>query len=595
MLFSKKYRAGSKHFAICLLGLAVTSSFACRREPTVPQVHDSKKTRTLTMESPPSSSSEATGTLRFIDRRTESGIDHIAQDGEDAKVYSIEESVGSGVAACDFDRDGRVDLIYAGGGTWDPAAQAERGAPSKLYRATEDFQFQEVTDAARLDTSHQWSRALAAGDYDGDGFSDLLITSWSGLQLLLNCGDGTFQRATSFANLESMPGGTSAAWADADGDGLIDLYVARYTQWSFSHNPPCVTQAGVRDLCGPRDFQGLTDSLLISDGSGALREDRERFPLQPHGRGLGVLAADLDGDRRIEWFVSNDEEPNFLYRFDPQKGLVETALRCGVALDDSGSPDGNMGIALGDFNQDGRFDLFVTHYETETQGLYRNTGRLRFAHASRSSRIQTIGNQFVGWGTAFCDFDLDGDEDLVFVNGHVLRQTGMSPWKQRAMLLENRVGAFYPVDREEAFPTTSASARGLVIADFNRDGRPDVATSHLQDQPMLLANLSSPQGQWLAVELVGTRSSRDPIGTSVQLKAGDYSCWRQLAGGGSYLSTHEKVLWLSVPDPAPEEGLLEVRWPSGVDQSVRIDRWNQRLLVVETSTQQDASIPDSSK
>ena len=112
---------------------------------------------------------------------------------------------------------------------------------------------------------------------------------------------------------------------------------------------------------------------------------------------------------------------------------------------------------------------------------------------------------------------------------------------------------------------------------------------------MLLANLSSPQGQWLAVELVGTRSSRDPIGTSVQLKAGDYSCWRQLAGGGSYLSTHEKVLWLSVPDPAPEEGLLEVRWPSGVDQSVRIDRWNQRLLVVETSTQQDASIPDSSK
>ncbi|MFM8408192.1 MAG: CRTAC1 family protein [Pirellulaceae bacterium] len=533
--------------------------------------------------------------LRLVDQRSESGIDHIVQDGQEASVYSIEESVGSGLAACDYDRDGRVDLIYAGGGTWDSAARGERGVPSKLYRATEDFRFQEVSHAARLDTSHQWSRAVAAGDYDGDGFSDLLITSWSGLHLLLNCGDGTFQQATSFARLESLPGGTSAAWADADGDGLLDLYVARYTQWSFSNNPSCITQAGVRDLCGPRDFEGRTDSLLINDGTGVLQEDRDRFPLQPHGRGLGVLAADLDGDRRIEWFVSNDEEPNFLYDFDPQKGLVETALRCGVALDDSGSPDGNMGIALGDFNQDGQFDLFVTHYETETQGLYRNTGRLRFAHASRMARLQAIGNEFVGWGTAFCDFDLDGDEDLVFVNGHVLRQTGMSPWKQRAMLLENRRSAFYPVVSEEAFPTTRASARGLVIADFNRDGRPDVATSHLQDQPMLLANRSLTKGQWLAIELVGTHSSRDPIGTSVHLKAGEYSCWRQLAGGGSYLSTHEKVLWLSVPDPAPTEGWLEVRWPSGTDQSVRIDRWNQRLLVVETAQQQEPSKPEKSK
>ncbi len=549
--------------AVAISCILMTSGCRDQSKTTVP---DSKKPSgrrlVFNAEKPVSSG------LAFEEMIEQSGIQIQYDDGRAGQVYSIVESVGGGLGIFDYDLDGQLDLIYPGGGSFDKSNRQSRGRNGALYRGLGTWKFIDKTDAACIDMSSHYNHAIASADYNSDGFQDVLVTGFSGLMLFANQGDGTFQEVALKSGLAGGQSAASALWADFDGDSHLDLYVTTYTNWSFENDPPCVYPKGDRDLCGPREFGGANDFLYRSNGDATFSEVTQSFGIREGGRGLGVLAADWNEDRKIDLLVANDEEPNFFYANEGGKGFREIGTRSGIALDESGSPDGNMGVALGDYNRDGRFDVFVTHYETETSALYRNTGRMNFTHASRLANITCFGNMFVSWGTAFVDFDLDADEDLVLVNGHVLRTSGMAPLDQLPILLENREAKSY-VDASKSAGTffgQPRSARGLAVGDFDRDGQPDLATSNVLQPHSLLRNRSTRQGKWIGFRLIGTQSNRDAIGATLVAKAGDWILARQVYGGGSYASTSDRVLYIGLGDR--EVDSVEIRWPSGQDSKL---------------------------
>ncbi|MBM3965291.1 MAG: VCBS repeat-containing protein, partial [Planctomycetes bacterium] len=404
------------------------------------------------------SAETTTGTSRRSDERFDFAElpdalpDSLFRDGSEAGLFALLETTGGGNAIFDFDRDGQLDVLCSGGGYADVSTRKMLGHNGHLYRGFQDIAVQEITDASCIDLSRHFNAAIIANDYDNDGFTDFLATGYDAIQWFRNQGDGTFETV---APIEDNRWSSSAAMFDADGDGDLDLYVVHYADWSFDHNPFCPSNddPNRRDYCGPTDFSGLSDSLYENMGDGTFKE-RTQQCLEPIAlRGLGVLAADLDGDRDTDLYVANDVEQNLLYRNDTQTGLsrnppdeltsnawtdkhwVEMGRRAGVACDDKGRPEGSMGIALGDFNLDGKLDLWVTNYQNELNALYRNNGNLSFAYASKASRIAATDESSVSWGTAFVDADLDGDEDIVVINGHLERYSGY--YQQRPQLLEN--------------------------------------------------------------------------------------------------------------------------------------------------------------
>jgi hypothetical protein len=492
--------------------------------------------------------------------------------------------LGGGLAAFDYDCDGHADLAYAEGGRFRPEQKEVNGLPGWLFQGLGDWRFRPVLQQSRLDLSRHYHHGVHVSDFDNDGFPDLLITGYGGLQLWHNLGDGTFQELAGVVGLIDSNWSSTAAWGDLEGDGDLDLLVAHYADWSFDNNPPCVVR-GVRDVCGPRDFRGVDHLFFRNLGDGRFEPMPKEF-LAPGGRGLGVLASDLDADGDTDWYVANDEEANYLYRNEGDGRLTEIGLRSGTALDDAGTPDGSMGVGVGDYNNDGKFDLFVTHYETETCALYSQSSRLNFLHMSRRTNVTAMGSLFVGWGVVFNDFDLDGDEDLVTVNGHAVRQSLLAPVDQLPVLLENLNGKSFRMAGELAGPffQKPVSARGLAAADFNRDGKMDLATSTVLQDVAIVENQSEAEGAWLKVQLVGTRSNRDGIGATLSLQGKERTIHRNVYGGGSYASTSERLVHFGMDKSQLQDGRfprLTVRWPSGITTTHELLEADQLIRLVE--------------
>lgn len=519
------------------------------------------------------------------------------RNGSELGNMFLPETTGGGIAVLDFDRDGRPDLLSAGGGTPEVTSKTMLGLPGALLRNASGFVFRSVSDQARLDLSATYNCAIVVADYDADGFPDVLSTGYSGLQLFHNCGDGTLELVTTPA-MESAGAGiglkdsqwsSAAAFLDANNDGLLDLYVAHYANWSFENNPICKVPAGpgssdsVIDYCGPREFKGLTDAMFENRGDGTFANISEVVGIDETLRGLGVMAADLDGDRDVDIYVSNDVDPNLLYRNDGDFHFTEVARRSGVACNDSGIPEGSMGIALGDYNLDGKLDLWVTNYQNEVNALYKNNGNLFFTYASNTARIGPTDEASVGWGTAFVDMELDGDEDLVVANGHIETRAIGSAFDQRPQILDNIEGKFFRlVPRVGNYLALPQPSRAVAMADFNGDGLLDYAVSRLNMDAALVENRSKRLGKYIVVRLIGTSSNRDAIGTSVRLSAGGKSWVRQRFGGGSYAATGESLLHFGVPaSVASDSPTLTVDWPSGKSQTITLDGWDRDVLVVE--------------
>lgn len=519
--------------------------------------------------SPASTSVADESTLaRLADATGASGIQFTYRTGKEAGNYAILESLGGGIAIVDYDMDGQKDICVPGGGTYAPSHQI-RGMPTGLYRNIGDCRFARVADHSQIDQAPFYTHGAASADFDNDGFPDLLITGYGGMLLFHNQGDGVFTEAAAERGLTNHEWSSSAGWGDLNGDGNLDLYVAHYVNWSFENHPFCPGPAPKdRDVCPPRMFQAITDVCYFGNGDGTFRDVTQEVGLVPGGKGLGVLLADFNLDGHLDVYVANDTEINFLYRNRGDGTLEDISLTSGAGLSDAGMPDGSMGVDVADYNADGLPDIWVANFERESFALYRNEGNLNFQHVSQMTGVTVAGGLFVGWGTAFLDVDLDGDEDIFVSNGHVIRYPTNAPLRQTPLLFENRDGRFFNVARSMGgYMTEPHMGRGIAIGDLNDDQKPDVVISHADEPVTVLRNESLGGNRSLVVRLVGTVSNRDAVGAFVEVKTATGRQSKQVKGGGSYASTSDRPLIFGVGHEAVVQEVA-IRWPSGTKQTL---------------------------
>ena len=540
---------------------------------------------------------DPTGPPFFDDVTAASGIDFAYRNGEDVPHLSILESLGGGLAAFDFNGDGFLDLYIPGGGYYGGADKKDiLGHPGRLYLNDGTGKFRDVTEAtglSRLAGGEAWfySHAAAVADFDQDGWPDLLVTGWRRVALFHNVPDGkggrTFVDVTAPAGLGTgITWATSAAWADFDGDGLTDLFICQYVDWSFANHPDCNYDGKTPDVCPPKKFKGLTSKVYRNLGNGRFEDVSNTVGLQKGGeqasKSLGVVVVDVNADGKPDVYVANDTVANFLYMNKSEKGTIrfsEQGMQVGVGLDGGGSPNGSMGVDAGDPEGTGKPALWVTNYENEFHALYRNhstADRASFVFATQASGVGAIGQKFVGWGTGFIDFDLDGWEDIFIANGHAIRFPTGATRLQKPVLFLNRNGKFQDVSARggEYFQSPHLS-RGIALADFDNDGRTDVAICNLNQNVSILRNVAPVAGRhWVGLELVG-HQNRNVVGARVTLVVNGRTQTRFAKGGGSYASTPDRrfVFGLGTHDKVTK---LTVTWPGGQSQewdTVSIDSY----------------------
>jgi enediyne biosynthesis protein E4 len=556
----------------------------------------------------------------FQDVTKEAGVDFTYQNGEEAGHYGILESLGGGGALIDFDGDGLPDLFLCGGGYFAGKDKKEiKGHPCKLYKNLGNFKFKDVTKEVGLDGTWFYTHGAVVADFDNDGWPDLLVTGWHELRLYHNepvdpndpKKGRRFVDVTNKAGLPSDLWTTSAAWADFDGDGYPDLYVCQYVDWSMDNNPQCTYDGKTRDVCPPKQFHALAHHVFHNNGDGTFtdvsNEAGLRIPRkeadydklthlrpnevdslkradanQEYGKGLGVLAVDVNGDGKPDIYVANDTVDNFLYVNVSEKGKIrfkELGLASGTARDDRGAPNGSMGVWAADYDRCGRPSIFVANYENEMHALYHNEckdGRVLFQFATQRSGIAALGQNYVGFGTVFLDVDNDGWEDLFISNGHAIRfPTGKATRAQKPVLLRNKGnGKFEKWGDGGDYFTSDHLGRCVLVGDLDNDGRPDLVLIHLNEPVAILRNTAGKGNHWLGVELAG-RKNRDVIGARVTVEVGGQKQNWFTQGGGSYLSACDPRHIFGLGSNAKIDSVT-VKWPDGKEQvweSLPVDRY----------------------
>jgi hypothetical protein len=516
----------------------------------------------------------------FRDATTESGLDFTYTNGEEANRYTLLESLGGGVGLIDYDRDGWLDVILPGGGGFDAEGPVIHGRTTQLFRNRGDGTFADVTAATGLDVVAFYSHGCAVADYDRDGWPDFAVTGYGRLALFHNeegADDGrVFVEVASKAGIDDLHWSTSAAWADLDGNGYADLFVCHYADWSFANHPECKRPDGSpgRDVCPPQRFQPQGAALYLNQGDGAFRDATGEQDVRTDGCGLGVLIADLDGNGQPDVYVGNDATSNHLY-LNRDGRLEEVGAAAGVAGDEDGQYDGSMGVDAGDYGGTGRPAIWVTNFQDELHALYAQRQAGIFYHASRAAGIAALGRRYVGFGTGFLDADNDGWEDLVIVNGHVVRHPAGATFRQRAVLLHNveRERRRFFEEATEAggdYFQRDLLGRGLAIGDLNNDGWPDLIISHSNSPAAVLMNERGKVADhhWLGVELAG-RDGRDVAGATVSLELDGRKLTRLVKGGGSYLSSRDRRVLFGLGKSEQINGLV-VHWPWG-----DVEKWDR--------------------
>ena len=520
--------------------------------------------------------------VQFVDRAAANGIAASNASG-DAQQYIVEGMMG-GAAFFDADGDGDVDLYVTNGSRFAGFPPGQHPA-NYLYR-NEGGSFEDVaTHVGVGDTS--WSMGCAVADYDNDGNLDLYVTNFGRNRLYRNRADGTFEDATAAAGVGDRRWSTGCTFGDYDRDGDVDLYVANYVDFTIDYQStiPCQWK-NIPVYCGPRGLPAAADILYRNEGDGTFADASKSAGINELYYGMAAGFADLDDDGWPDLFVANDSTPNQLYHNQTDGTFTEVALLAGVAYSGEGVKQGCMGLALSDYENDGLIDILATNFADEHNVLYRNSGGLFFTDVSYLSRVAGTGSRQVAWGTAFFDYDNDGDRDLFVANGHTYPEADLpqanSSYREENLLFENRGGGRFDDVSTKAGPGLAIRevSRGTCLADYDQDGDMDLFVLNLNSPPTLLRNEGGNKNNFLQIRPEGTRSNRAGIGARIAISAAGRRQFAQVLSGGSYLSHHDLQVHFGLGSSTLVE-TLTVQWPSGAVQTLRDVPANQVLVVRE--------------
>jgi hypothetical protein len=504
--------------------------------------------------------------------------------GTPDKPYIV-EAKGPGVCLLDYDNDGWMDIYFVNGSTLD-AMNGKAAAPkAALFHNNHDGTFTDVTEKAGVG-NERWGYGCAVADYDNDGWPDLYVTNYGKNRLYRNNHDGTFTDVAEKAGVELGTWSTGATFGDYDGDGRLDLFVAGYIAFDFVHPPVSGSRTvnyancqfrGVETMCGPRGLPGERDHLFHNNGNGTFTDVSEKLGVDNKNGyyGLGALFVDVNGDGKPDLIVANDSTPNYLYINKGNGTFEDDSYLSGLALNADGREAANMGLAAGDYENNGHMDIVSTTFSDDYDIVFENDGKGNFTDVSYQAGIAAPTIPFVGFGDGFLDYDNDGWKDLFIANGHVYPQVDGHPewgtsYAERPLLFHNeKNGKFAPVPAVEGTGlAVVVVGRGAAFGDLFNDGKIDVVMNNMDGVPVLLRNVNPDHHHWVDLKLVvGAKGPRDAVGATVYLTSGGIRQRGDVLSGGSYLSSNDPRVHFGLGDAGAVE-LVEIHWPDGVVEKV---------------------------
>jgi hypothetical protein len=520
----------------------------------------------------------AEGAIVFSDVTKETSITFIHTDGSSGQRYIV-ESVSSGLALFDYDRDGDVDIYFLNGAPL-KGTKYDKAPTNELYRNEGNWRFTNVTEQAGVgDTG--FGLGVAVGDYDNDGDLDIYVNNYGPNVLYRNNGDGTFTDVTSQAGVANgRKVGAAAHFLDMDKDGDLDLFVANYLDFTYE-NHMIRTSKGIPKYAGPMDFPGMPNNLFRNNGDGTFTDVSVESGIAEHkGWAMGGVCADYDNDGDTDIYIANDEYANFLLQNDGTGKFEETGLLAGVAYDLHGDDQGSMGVDCGDYDNDGLLDFYQTSYAEELTALYRNLGDGLFEDVTMITGAGTGTMEYVTWGSGMVDFDNDGDRDIFVACGHLqdnveLYNNTTTSVCPNIILMNTGEGKFVDVsDKAGDGMKVRLRSRAAGFDDLDNDGDVDVVILNSRSQPTILRNDSSSKGHWLQVRLKGVKTNSDGIGAHVKVVAGDLALIDEVHSGRGYQSHYGMRLHFGLGN-RDKVDRIEVRWiGGGVDifKDVAVDR-----------------------
>jgi enediyne biosynthesis protein E4 len=523
--------------------------------------------------------------FRFTDVTRTAGVGFQHHSGAFGKKY-LPETLGPGCAFLDYDGDGWQDILFVDGGPWPGHAAGQPNSALRLYRNNRDGTFTDVTKAAGLDIE-MYGLGVAVGDYNNDGFVDLYVTGVGQNRLLRNTGHGTFIDVTKQSGLGDRLGfSSSALWFDYDRDGLLDLFVCNYVRWSPDGDVWCSADGTHKSYCTPEAYHGTTCWLFRNRGNGTFEDVTARAGLFDNSsKSLGVALLDVDNDGWLDLFVANDTQPNKLYRNKRDGTFQEIAVRAGVAFSEDGKARAGMGVDVADFDNSGSSSVVVTNFDREMMALYKSSGDGLFVDLAPGSSMGRATRKTLGFGCFFFDANLDGNLDLLVVNGHIddmMQKLTDTPYAQQPQLfLNNGAGQMDDVADEVGGGFANPKiGRGAAFADFDHDGDLDVLITTNNGPAYLYRNDVLNGNHSLRLRLVGTKSNRSAIGAKVRIWYAGRHESRLVKSGSSYLSQSELPITFGTAHIEQVDRMV-VDWPSGLVQEFKNIKSSRAYVITE--------------